>query len=234
MKKTFLIYTLFLLFVYTIFLLSACNDDKISPANPIPVTLIFPFENSECIGGTDTTETESTVLFEWTEGQNTDEYELNLKNLNSGDSSSHITNELSIPITILRATPYSWYILSKSNSTSKTAKSATWKFYNAGEVLTFYAPFPAEIVSPKMAESITTAANVITLDWTGSDVDGDIVAYDVYFGTTNQPDIIESDVIESILNDVPISSNTVYYWEIVTKDAKGNSSNSGIYQFRIL
>ena len=234
MKKLILVYTIFSLFVFTIVSSISCSKDEISPPKPTKVNLVFPFENSECTGGTDTTETESTVLFEWSEGQNVDEYELNLKNLFSGDSSSYITNELSIPITILRATPYSWYILSKSNSTSKTAKSDIWRFYNAGEALTHYAPFPAEIVSPAMAETITTSASVITLEWVGSDVDGDIVAYDVYFGTTSPPDIYENDFTESILNSAPILSNTVYYWEIVTKDARGNSSSSGIYQFRVL
>lgn len=235
MKNIFPFYRIFLLFIFTVFALSACKkDDKTIPLNPTQVNLIFPFENSECTGGTDTTETESTVLFEWTSGQNVDEYELVLTNLTSGDSTIHTTIELNISITIKRATPYSWYILSKSNSTSTTAKSTIWKFYNAGDALTYYAPFPAEIVSPIMAERITTTANVITLDWIGSDVDGDIVSYDVYFGTSSQPEIIENDIEESILNNVAISSNTVYYWEIVTKDARGNTSNSGIYQFRIL
>ncbi len=215
-------------------MLFACKKDKASPENPTSVDLIFPFENSECNVGTDSTETQSNVVFEWSESQNTDEYELNLKNLNSGDSSSHITNELNISIRITRATPYAWYVVSKSNSTESTAKSETWKFYNAGEGIISYAPFPAEIVSPTMAETINTTANTITLEWVGSDVDNDITGYDVYFGTTNTPDIIETDLQESILNGVPVSSNTVYYWKIITKDASGNNSDSGTYQFKII
>jgi len=224
-----------LLLVGIIFLFGQCKeDDKVEPANPTEASLIFPFENSECIGGTDTTETESTVLFEWNAGQNVDEYELVLTNLNTGDSTNHSTSELKVSITIKKATPYAWYIISKSNSTINTALSETWRFYNAGDAITSYAPFPAEIISPAMAETINTAANVISLEWIGTDVDGDIVAYDVYFSKTNPPEIFESDVVESPLNNVPIESNTVYYWKIITKDSRGNNSDSGTYQFKIL
>ena len=47
-----------------------------------------------------------------------------------------------------------------------------------------------------MSKSITTTSNTISLDWNGSDVDDDIIGYDVYFGTTATPGIIESDLIE--------------------------------------
>jgi hypothetical protein len=104
-------------------------------------------------------------------------------------------------------------------SVSETAQSSTWRFYNAGDAVESYAPFPAEIISPTMAESISTSDNVITLDWIGSDIDDDIIGYDVYFGTSTTPEIIESDLNESILNNVSIVSNTIYYWKIITKDA---------------
>ncbi len=231
MKKILLVCTISLLVLF------ACkkdNSDEITPGNPTVVGLIFPFENSECNVGTDSTETESNVVFAWSEAQNTDEYELNLTNLNTGDSTQHPTTDVKILLRLIRSTPYSWYVVSKSNAVETTAQSETWKFYNAGEGITSYAPFPAEIISPAMSETITTTASVITLDWTGSDVDNDITGYDVYFGTVNPPVIIESDLQESTLSNVSVSANTVYYWKIITKDAHGNSSDSGVFQFKII
>jgi len=228
-KEVFLIYLILILF--------ACNkgnSDLTTSRNPTVVNLIFPFENSECNVGTDSTETESTVIFEWSAGLNTDEYELSLTNLSTGDSTTHTTSEINISIRLIRSTPYSWYIISKSNTAETTAQSVKWKFYNAGEGIISYAPFPAEITSPSMSETVTTAANTITLEWIGSDVDNDITGYDVYFGTTDTPDIIESDLEESPLNGVSISSNTVYYWKVISKDAHGNKSDSGIYQFKVI
>ena len=64
-KEVFLIFSVFLLFAC-----NKCNDDITIPENPTAVNLIFPFENSECNVGTDSTEKESNVVFEWSEGQN--------------------------------------------------------------------------------------------------------------------------------------------------------------------
>ncbi|RLD83513.1 MAG: hypothetical protein DRJ10_03345 [Bacteroidetes bacterium] len=228
-KEIFLIFL-----ILTLFACNKGNSDVTTSEKPTAVNLIFPFENSECNVGTDSTETESTVIFEWSAGQNTDEYELILTNLNTGDSSMHITANVKISIRLIRSTPYSWYVISKSNSVETTAQSVRWKFYNAGEGITSYAPFPAEIVSPAMSETVTTTANTITLEWIGSDVDNDITGYDVYFGTTDSPEIIENDMQGSTLNGVPVSSNTVYYWKVITKDAFGNKSDSGIYQFKVI
>lgn len=226
-----------LFFTSLIFLLHGCSKDKSAPPlpqSPTPVQLVFPYENYLCNIGTDITATESTVLFEWEEAENTDQYELILNNVTTGNITSHQTSDLKIPIVLDRNTPFKWYVISKSSAVTDTAQSATWKFFNAGAATESYAPFPAEIVSPAMAATIATTANVIALDWNGSDVDNDIIGYDVYFGTSASPPIIETDVEESILNDVSILPDTIYYWKIVTKDSTGNSSDSGVFQFKIL
>lgn len=229
MKKT-------LTFLYFLIALLACSDDNSFPDLPkIPsaTKLVFPFESSVCNVGTNITANESTVLFEWEEGVYTDNYELKLRNLETNDLTSHHSTVPEISIVLKRGTPYEWYIISTSNSVIETAQSPTWKFYNAGEAIESYAPFPAEIISPSMAETISTTASEITLDWNGSDVDDDIIGYDVYFSTSNTPEIFQNDLNESILNSVPISLNTIYYWKIITKDSRGNTSDSGIYQFKI-
>lgn len=226
-----------LFYIAILILLLGCGKNSSAPDTakiPTSAKLIFPFENFLCNEGANITPTESTVLFEWKEGENTDKYELVLKNLTTQKFTSYSTADTRIPIVLERLTPFKWYVVSKSNSVTDTAHSEIWKFYNAGPATTSYAPFPAEILSPAMAETITTAADVISLDWVGSDVDDDIVGYDVYFGTSDSPPIIETDLKESILNNVSITPDTVYYWRIITKDSTGNTSDSGVYQFKIL
>ena len=200
--------------------------------NPSSARLIFPHENSLCNEGTNITDTESTILFEWWASNNTDSYNLTLKNLTTGVISNHPTSSNEIPIVLTRATPYEWYVISESNQVVTTAQSSIWQFYNTGEGIQTCPPFPAEIISPYMAETIITTANEVMLEWSGDDCDNDIVGYDVYFGTDNPPTIFISDLVESTLT-VPISSSTIYYWYVIIKDAEGNNSNSGIYQFRI-
>jgi len=229
MKKSLLVFGAALI-------LLGCKQDEepvLNLTDPTAAQLIFPYENSECNEGTNITATESTVLFEWEIAENTDSYDLILKDLSSSQEVTYKSPENQISIVLLRATPYAWYVVSQSNTVSAVAESETWKFYNAGDGVLSYAPFPAEIISPAMAEIITSSSGEITLDWDGSDVDNDIIGYDLYFGTSDPPAILSSDLQESMLV-VPVASDSIYYWGVTTKDEHGNSSESGIYQFKIL
>jgi len=212
---------------------SSNNSDPITTNNPSVVNLKFPSENSLCNVGTDITLSQSTVLFEWAAGDNTDSYTLMLKNLATGITSIHQAVTNTVAIAIARGTPFEWYVISKSNLVAATAISSRWKFYNASDGVQSYAPFPAEAVSPKMAETIITTSTQISLEWNGNDIDNDIVSYDVYIGTTKTPSVFSSGLKVSVLNNVTVAANTIYYWKIVTKDSKGNSSNSDVFQFKI-
>jgi len=202
------------------------------PQNPSAVNLVFPFENSLCNEGTDLTPTQSTVLFEWKPSDYTDSYTLIIKNVFTGSETTHKTTNTEIAITIDRATPYQWYVISESNAVSETTQSALWQFYNAGVGVQSYAPFSAIIGAPTMAEPVPTTSEV-TLKWTGNDLDDDIAGYDVYFGTASEPGLYSSDITANELI-VPVVSGTIYYWKIITKDTLGNTSDSGVYQFKIL
>ena len=60
-------------------------------------------------------------------------------------------------------------------------------------------------------------ATTVTLQWTASDADtSDILTYDVYFGTENQPTIVTS---------------ATYYWKIVVKDNKGGQTIGQVWIF---
>ena len=225
-------------FIGALLILLSCGKDNPEPVIiehivPAKVSLVFPLENSECNEGTDVSATESTVRFEWKSAENTDEYELVVANLISDDLHSYITTETKLPVVLQRATPYAWYVVSRSNESDSTAQSSVWKFYNSGEGIKSYAPFPAEIVSPKMAESVNASSGTITLDWEGNDVDNDIVGYDVRLGTTNPPGLFQANLTESILSGVSVDNNTVYYWRITTYDGAGNFSSTAVFQFMV-
>lgn len=193
------------------------------------VKLFFPQENSLCNLGTNITLTESTVYFEW-QANSSGSYKVVIENLSTGNIIQQETTDDIIPIVLQRATPYSWYV--ETSSGSKKEQSATWQFYNAGPGVQSYAPFPAVIDAPNMAQSLATTTHV-DLKWTGSDVDDDIAGYDVYFGTNAEPSIFATAITSNILN-VTVASNVIYYWKIITIDALGNTSDSGTYQFIVL
>ena len=198
---------------------------------PTKAVLSLPANNEACTSGTVSSPTLSSILFKWTASQNAESYELTIKNLESGVTTTQTTTSLELPVTLARNMPYSWFITAKSSKISTTAVSDTWKFYNVGEASSAFAPFPAEMVTPKMAARITPTAGRINLSWTGSDVDNDILNYDIYLGTTNTPALIKSAQIGGTLPDVTVTTGTTYYWKVITRDSKGNTSDSGIYVF---
>ena len=172
--------------------------------------------------------------FKWNKSENTDSYELVLKNLESGTSTTHSAGAANqLVLTLSRNTPYSWHVISKLAASTTPAQSDTWRFYNAGPATSTYAPFPADALAPVMGANVSATAGKITLSWTGSDADNDIASYDVYLGTTNTPAILSSNVTASPLANVTVTANTTYYWKVVTKDSKGNTSDSGVYQFKV-
>lgn len=227
-----------LLFCLSVFILGCSNNsddtDQNSNGNnqnePTGVKLVFPLENSLCNEGINSTPLESTVLFEWERSDNANIYKLTIENLSTGDIDEYETEDYIIPITIKRAEAYRWFVA--YDYRNETRLSAEWNFYNAGPGVQTYPPFPAEIISPTMAQTFSNT-NQITLQWNGNDVDNDIVDYDIYFSNTNPPSLDTSAILENQLS-VSVEQGTIYYWKVITKDAAGNSSDSGVYQFRIL
>ncbi|MBC7913922.1 MAG: hypothetical protein H7Y07_07350 [Pyrinomonadaceae bacterium] len=217
-------------FVFTLFM--GCEKDS-KPDKPSAALLTAPAKDETCTTGNINSPWESTILFKWERVLTADSYKLNIKNLESGTTTSFTTKNSEFEVKLNRDTPYSWFVVSKSNIAADTAKSEVWKFYNPGVAKSSYAPFPAEILNPIMGQNVTAINGKIDLDWSGSDVDNDIVSYDVYLGTSTSPALLSANLKASLLNDVSVTSSVLYYWKVVTKDVKGNSSDSGIYQFKI-
>ncbi|MBC9796757.1 hypothetical protein [Sinomicrobium weinanense] len=210
-----------------------CNDDD-GPSTPGAATLVFPENNSECTTGIEVDSVTSRVTFEWEPSERTDIYRLNVQDLNSGTTEEYTTEAASLGVVLQKGHPYSWTVTSISNDIPETTRSESWKFYNAGDGTESYAPFPATVISPEQDETIPVGEGSIALQWEGNDIDGDITAYDVYFGNVNPPETaIAEDLDVSILDGVSVSPKTVYYWRVVTKDSQGNRSESEVFIFKV-
>ncbi|HWJ28776.1 MAG TPA: hypothetical protein VNS32_19685 [Flavisolibacter sp.] len=219
--------------IFSIVILAASCRKHHEPDPPAKAVLSAPAQNETCTSGTVVSASQSTIVFKWNASANTESYELHLKDLDTKTESTQnsTTNELSV--TVNRGKPYAWYVVSKSSKTTKTAQSDTWKFYCSAPGAVNYAPFPADLTSPAMDGSVTPTAGKITLSWSGSDPDNDIKEYDVYLGTTSTPALLKAAVSTTTLSDVTVTSGTTYYWKVVTKDTKGNTSESNAGQFKV-
>ncbi|WP_158846622.1 hypothetical protein [Algibacter sp. L1A34] len=223
-------------FIFCLLLLNCSSSDNDGNTEneidaPKATTLIFPSENSECTEGSNITSTESTILFKWNDAQNATSYQLFIKNLDTQTTTNYTSSVSEKSVAILRGTPYSWYVVSK-NTVTETAQSNTWKFYNAGEATSSYAPFPAELVSPALSVSLAASTTNLSLQWSGEDVDNDITEYEVLFGTVNPP--IQSQATTSSNNvSITVGSGNTYFWRVITKDDNNNTSESQVFEFTV-
>ena len=208
---------------------------KSAPKPPEAVQLIFPERNSECTTGQSQGENTSQVEFRWQLADNTDTYELRVTNTNTGTTQTISTSSNAARLPIAKGEQFSWLVRSKNSEVSQTVSSEVWSFYNAGSRTTF-APFPAEIVSPRMSENVfKDINNEVELSWNSSDLDNDIINFEIYFSVETPPENLAGTLSSGASSlKVSVTSNTVYYWNVVTKDSEGNTSQSGIYSFKIL
>lgn len=197
---------------------------------PEKVSLIFPEDNTECNEGTIINEFQSSVLFQWDDAPNADMYEVVIEDLEDQSKITRETANTEIEITVGRGKPYQWYVVSKSNTIIETATSETWKFYNAGDGKASHAPFPADIVYPNVGDTVSGSTSV-TLEWSSSDIDNDVVGYEVYFGVENPP-VNNIGTINSNSFNVNVTSGNIYYWSVKTMDKTNNVSNSEVFWFK--
>ncbi|MBC2838543.1 hypothetical protein [Robiginitalea sp. SC105] len=214
--------------------LAACGSDD-SPKVPQAVSLIYPENNSECTTGISRSETTSEVEFRWEEARYAVRYELTVSNLQTNVTENIITSGINASLVLEKGTAYSWYVVARNQSGQDGPAGTTWQFFNAGSALS-YPPFPAQLKNPLSGESVTADENdEIILRWDGADADGDLAGYELYFGT-DAAALPLFGALGAAQNSqvVSVASGTVYYWEILSRDAEGNTSRSGVYSFRVL
>ncbi|WP_406825643.1 hypothetical protein [Pedobacter sp. KACC 23697] len=204
------------------------------PVNPLgAVTLSLPEQNSICTTGTVISPVQSNVELRWENVANATKYVVTVKDLLTGTNSTFTTDKNVYIATLSRNTPYAWDVTAQGVTSDKTSKSVTWKFYNAGDGVISYVPFPADHLIPAINQIVTATNGKITLSWTGSDADNDILNYDIYLGTTTSPSLFKKEVLESKLENVELTGKLTYYWKVITRDRNGNTSESDMIRFAV-
>jgi len=86
--------------------------------------------------------------------------------------------------------------------------------------------------SPSPANHATSVSVTTDLSWAGGDPDsGDIVTYDVYFGSSSNPLKVSSNQASTSYNIGTLSNNMHYYWEIIAKDNHGATTTGPLWDF---
>lgn len=208
-------------------------------SNPTPETkfnlgkvdLLTPELNQPCATAIVISDTQSSVPFTWKPVDYAESYDVTVKNLISGASITQTATEAKISISLTRNVPYSWSVTANAKDAVAPVQSETWKFYNPAPGAVSYVPYPAEIIAPVYGSAI--AGTTVNLQWKGASVGNNIKYYGVYFGTTAAPPLLKTDITDSFLNGVTVTSGTTYYWRVTTVDTNFNYSDSGLFQFTV-
>lgn len=91
---------------------------------------------------------------------------------------------------------------------------------------------PNQPSAPNPADGATNIPLTADLSWTGGDPNqGDIVTYDVYFGTSSNPPMVANNHSGTTYNPGVLAYITTYHWKIIAWDNHGASTVGSIWSF---
>ena len=207
---------------------------KKPPSPPGDVFLVYPSKNLECTEGSFVSDTSRAINFQWAPATHTDQYQINIADLESGMRYSRTTSSTSIELSLDAKKAYSWSVIASNNEVLETSVSEEWYFYVAGASVS-HIPYQAYPLEPNQGSFIdATENNQVYLRWTAADSDNDIVSFVVTFDTQNPP-VSQLNLGNGVSTStyVDVNSNTYYYWQIKVIDAQGNFSLSPVFDFKV-
>ncbi|MDC6367548.1 MULTISPECIES: hypothetical protein [Flavobacteriaceae] len=138
-------------------------------------------------------------------------------------------SETKITFTLEKGVQLNWRIRAKDSEGEYSGYSSSWNFYTEGEGIVNYLPFSPTLINPKAFSKVED--NMVVLEWASSDVDEDSLLYDIYFGETTPPDLVQENREDSTY-EVSINPDKTYYWKIIVKDGNGGESIGDIWIFK--
>jgi len=123
-------------------------------------------------------------------------------------------------------TEYFWKIVTWDDE-GASANGPIWSFTTQENLP------PYEPSNPDPADEETDVSINKKLTWEGGDPngEGDEVTYDVYFGTSSPPPLVSEDQDQTEYDPDTMELATTYYWEIVSEDSQGLTTDGPIWSF---
>ena len=78
--------------------------------------------------------------------------------------------------------------------------------------------------------AFTGAGQTINLTWAGTATNP--IKWNVYFGTSSTPDLVDSNVTSNSYS-VTVNAGGTYYWQVTTKDVNNVESDSPVWSFEV-
>jgi hypothetical protein len=94
---------------------------------------------------------------------------------------------------------------------------------------------PNEPSNPAPTDGDQNISLNTSISWIGADPDqGDTVTYDVYFGTSNPPELVSTNQSMTTYDPGGLEYTTTYRWQIISYDNQGHSTIGCIWYFTTL
>ena len=90
---------------------------------------------------------------------------------------------------------------------------------------------PGKPSNPSPEDNETDVSLTTTISWDCVDPEGDSLTYDVYFGTSSNPSIVNSGQSSKNYDPGTLIGETTYYWKINAHDNYSNSTTGDIWEF---
>ncbi len=221
---------------YFVLLIAAfsCSRDDEPTAEPRPDAnkaptiplLKLPQDNLQC--------SYSNLTFEWEPSEDPEEgwvkYELEISESEAFSQLSHdrATSYTSVNMELESGNLYYWRVRAVDRKGLVSEYSKVRSLTTEPVLSINHVPYPAYQEDP--ADNATIGSNKVLLKWTGEDADGDALSYDLYFSTTNPPELYEEDLQENSF-EINLKKGITYYWKINVTDGKGAKAIGEIWTF---
>lgn len=206
---------------------SDTTDSK--PSSP---SLVFPAQNQLC--------TTNTLNFEWQASSNEDGssviyiLEIARDNQFSNKVVDDVLTDLSKIVTLDKGFAYYWRVKARSTKSIESDYSPTAQFYTEEVPNSNHLPFAPSLEKPFLGQILEANTTSIALEWSGADVDGDPITFDIYFGKDKDALNIVMENTESTTYTATLDeADTTYYWKVIVEDDKGGKVTGPIWYFKL-
>ena len=227
-------------FVFVLIMLVSCSKGSDSPEEALPLnpsspTLIYPNNNEPCLDAVSLNDSQSQIAFNWNQSDNTDNYTLIITNLSTNETQEIPVSFPPYTATLSKAEPFAWKVRANGETGSTPAESDRWKFYLSGDHKQTMRLFQQSYYSTSFSTVSANNDGEITLSWIATDVDSDIATYTLFMDTDDASTEVTQLAYASgnVQYNIAVETNQTYRWRVVTLDQTGNTSDSGIYGFRV-
>jgi len=141
------------------------------------------------------------------------------------------TGSTSKVFTLLKGVLYYWRVKATDANNASSEYTSPWQFITEADGDSNYVPYAPSLVAPTNYSQVSDSS--INLEWNCSDLDGDDLSYDLYYGQTEATATKESNLNESTFTLSNLVTGTTVFWRVVAHDTQGNSSHGQLWSFTV-